>query len=330
MAQTLAEQVAIEETSPGHYVSKALPERMGNALPIAYGGYTLGFATAAAYDTVDERYSLYSMLGHFLGPASTKVPLHCVVHNTRDTRTFATRRVQVSQAQPDGSQRVCMELLLDFQTPELALLTYSAPPMGGGGTAYSPPDRCINMAVARAAAVARGALSAASAERLRASFEPMERFFDGRPCPEGISGQNLAGYLKAAATTQDDRPITAKTSADWVRARHALPTRGARMAAVAFMIDGAISFTPLSHNHMWFEDTAACSTLDFALRLFAPDIDLSAGWHLRERTTTAASHGRSYSEARVWDEHGTMLVSMTQQCILRPNPNAAPSAKSNL
>lgn len=328
MAPTLAEQLAIDETGPGRFVSRALPERMGNALPIAYGGCTLGIATHAAYATVGDGYSLYSLVGHFLGPASTKAPLQCEVHNTRDTKTFATRRVQVSQAQPDGSLRICMELLADFQVAEPALLTYSAQPVGGP---YSGPEQCVGLREAREAAVAQGRITAAAAEQFRIGFEMMEMFFDNRGCPEGISAQNLSGYLKTAQTTQDDRPITKKTSADWVRMRRPLPTRSERAAAVAFLIDGAVSFTPLGHNHMWFEDSAACSTLDFALRLFALDIDLHA-WHLRERATTAAAHGRTYSESRLWDEHGAMVASMTQQCILRPpaKAKAKASTKANL
>lgn len=43
----------------------------------------------------------------------------------RDTKTFATRRVVVSQRRPDGQPRPCMELIADFHVEEPALMMYS-------------------------------------------------------------------------------------------------------------------------------------------------------------------------------------------------------------
>lgn len=38
MAKTLKEQLGIDEIRPGEFVSQSTPGRMGNSLPIAYGG----------------------------------------------------------------------------------------------------------------------------------------------------------------------------------------------------------------------------------------------------------------------------------------------------
>lgn len=89
------------------------------------------------------------------------------------------------------------------------------------------------------------------------------------------------------------------------------------MSALAFVLDGALSFTPMAHSGLWFEYVGVASTLDFAMRLFVPDVDLSH-WHLRERNTLAAAAGRQYSESRMWDQKGKLVASMTQQSILRP------------
>ncbi|KAI1859317.1 hypothetical protein JX265_007254 [Neoarthrinium moseri] len=321
MAETLAEQLAVEETGPGQYVSLTTPERMGNALPIAYGGCTLGIATHAAYQTVKPAYSLYSLVGHFLGPASTNEKLKCTVHETRTTKTFATRRVQVSQLQPDGKMRACMELIADFQVEEPAMLSYTTPP----SRKYSGVEGGVSLDEMKESAVSQGKVTRAAAEKFHKGFRMMDTFFDSKYCPEGIAAQNVFGGLKNEPTSQDHLPITEKSSADWIRTRVPLESRGERMGAVSFLIDGAIAFTPLAHNHMWLDDSAACSTLDFALRIFVPDIDINS-WHLRERRTMAAGYGRSYSEARLWDEQGTMVASMTQQCILRPKPEAKAKA----
>lgn len=312
-AITFQEQIAIEEVGPGQYISKALPGLMGNMLPIAYGGCTLGVATHAAYATVPSSHSLYSLVGHFLGPATTTEKYHCTVHTTRDTKTFATRRIEVSQQQPDGRKRVCMELLADFQVKEPALFTYSAP----SAHKYSGPDQGLTIDTIRHAAVAEGKMTQARSDAFQRTFSLMERYFETRHCPEGISGQNLMGFLKHNATTQDHLPITEKGSGDWVRLLKPLPTPGERAAAAVFMLDGGVSFVPLTHDHLWLNDAGACSTLDFALRIFVPDIELDR-WHLKEKRTTAAGFGRTYSEARMWDEQGNMVASMSQQSIMRP------------
>lgn len=53
------------------FETKQKPQRMGNPLPIAYGGYALAVACKAGGLTVPEGYHLYSMQGNFLGPAYT-------------------------------------------------------------------------------------------------------------------------------------------------------------------------------------------------------------------------------------------------------------------
>lgn len=128
MAFNLAEQIALKQIDSSHYVSKNLPQRMGNSAPIAYGGYAVALAIHAACKTAPSGFHLYSALGHYLGPTSTDRHLVCSVQETRNTRTFATRRVQVSQEQANGKPRICLELLADFQVKEPPLLVYSTKP----------------------------------------------------------------------------------------------------------------------------------------------------------------------------------------------------------
>lgn len=315
MAQTLADQLAIEQIGPGQFISKALPKRMGNAQPIAYGGCTAGISTRAACATVPEPFSLYSLVGHFLGPASTTEKLVCTVHATRDTKTFATRRVVVSQRRPDGQLRACMEILADFHVEEPALLAYSAPPsIPFKGPGESPTARELAQK-----AVAQGLAEGDLVEKHTVMFSMMEQFFETRTCTEGLTGQNVLGLLRTQPTDQDDLPLTERSSGDWAKTKEALTSAGEKAAALSFLMDSGLSFLPLWHEQLWFDDAGACSTLDFALRLFTPDVDLS-NWHLRERKTIAAGFGRSYSEGRLWDEQRNLVACMTQQCILRPKP----------
>ncbi|KAI8722829.1 hypothetical protein NCS52_00428000 [Fusarium sp. LHS14.1] len=302
MAPTLAELVAVEQLEKGEYVSKTLPIRMGNSMPIAYGGCTAGVAVSAACATAPPTMALYSVLGHFLGPASTDRKLHCSVTHTRDTRSFATRRVQVKQQQPDGKFRVCMELIADFH-PE--------------------SDKCENITEHVGKLVANGTVEKEQADAFLKSFSAMETFFDARYCLDGVAGQNMGGSIKDKTTTQDDRHVTDKTSAEWQRARDPLATNADNMAALSFLMDGGLSFLPLTHNHLWFDDVTACSSLDFALRIFVPDLKLDE-WHLKERRTYRAGNGRTFAEGKLWDEHGNLVASESQQSILRLQKGVEP------
>jgi acyl-CoA thioesterase len=76
---------------------------------------------------------------------------------------------------------------------------------------------------------------------------------------------------------------------------------------------------PLVHNHLSLPDAGACSSLDFAIRIFSNDVDLNQ-WHLKELKTHHGSNGRTYSEARLWDEQQNLVATMTQMNILRPKP----------
>ncbi|KAK7429416.1 hypothetical protein QQZ08_004008 [Neonectria magnoliae] len=320
MALRLSDQVAIEQLQPGEYVSKLLPIRMGNSLPIAYGGCTASIAVSAACASAPEGLSLYSVLGHFLGPASTDQKLYCSVTNTRDTRSFATRRVQVRQKQKDGQFRVCLELIADFHAPEPSTLVYSAPPLSN----WPKPDDCSTTREHAEALRARGEITQEQLEDFANSFGVSESLFETKHCVNGVAGQNLAGAAKDIITTQDDRHITAKTSAEWQRTREKLVSPAQNLAALSFLMDGALSFLPLTHHHLWFDDVAACSTLDFALRIFTADVKLDA-WHIRERATSRGGSGRTFSEGKLWDEKGNMVASMSQQSILRMKKGFQPS-----
>ncbi|KAG8169418.1 hypothetical protein KVR01_000163 [Diaporthe batatas] len=315
MARRLADLLAIEQTGPNQFISKEPPQRLGNAMPIGYGGCTAGIAARAASETVPGSFALYSLVGHFLGPASTTERLACTVHATRDTKTFATRRVVVSQRQPGGQLRPCMELTAEFHVVEPAVLAYSAPPsIPFAGPAESPTA----MELADRA-VAQGLCGRELVEKHVIMFTMMEQYFDTRTCAEGLNGQNVLGLVRTLPTDQDHLPVTERSSGDWSKTKEPLASAGEKNAALAFLMDGGLSFLPLWHEKMWFDDAGACSTLEFALRLFTPDVDLSS-WHLRERKTIAAGFGRSYSESRLWDEKRNLVACMTQQCILRAKP----------
>ncbi|PKS12628.1 hypothetical protein jhhlp_000836 [Lomentospora prolificans] len=316
MAETISDQIAVDSVGKDQFVSRFFPERMGNAANISYGGFTIGVGIEAACATVPSDYYLYTAMGNYLGPTFTDRKLLCTVRRLRDTRTFATREVVLSQETKDGSQRPCMSMLLDFQTREKAsLFIFSAPPT----RTYSPPEKCKSRLEIAQHLVDEKLVSEEKARLHGIMFGLMNRFFDSRLAPEGISSHNLSGLVSEVKTGQEHLSITDKTSADWFRVCHKPESTHGHYSALGFMMDANLSFLPLTHHNMSLYDSGACSSLDFSMRFFTNDLDLTK-WHLRELKCVAGHEGRTYSESRLWDEAGNMVANMSQQSIMRPKP----------
>lgn len=314
MPKSFAELIGLREVGPNQYESVSNPEKLGNAANIAYGGCTVAIGIHAAYKTVLSKYHPYSATGYYLGPALIDRKLYCSVRSIRDTRTFATRQVEVSQILDSKQKRSVMVMIVDFQVKEASMFEYSAPPIH----VYPPPEACPTADEWRQTLLESGAAKPEVIKSNRIIFGLAERMLDQRRCPGGVMTENLIGALKHVGTSQDHLPLTEKVSADWFRSRDVLATAAENAAALGFVADGALSFVPLSHNHQFLDDSAACSSLDFAFRFFDTSVDMSK-WHLREIKTIAGAGGKTYSEARIWDERGKMVAIMNQLSIMRPH-----------
>jgi acyl-CoA thioesterase len=126
---TLKDILALEQVEPNQFTSRFLPPRMGNVLPIAFGGYTIGVAVQAAHVDISPKHRLYAANGNFLGPAMTDRHVFIRTKTYRATKTFTTKLVEVLQKQDDGKERACLVALVDFHVIEDAsFMVYSAPP----------------------------------------------------------------------------------------------------------------------------------------------------------------------------------------------------------
>lgn len=308
------ETFTMESTSATTSRTLHPPEQMGNSAAIAYGGCTLGVAAKAAANSVPSNYRLYSIVGQYLGPALIDRVLKASIRTIRQTRTFATRLVEVSQTTDGGEDRACLIALADFQVPEEAsLLEYSVTPT----RSYSHHSVLEEGEKQRQKAVDAGMIPQELKDGFEIGFGLMARFFETRPCPEGVFAQNFNGLMKNAPTTQDGLPVAEKGTADWIRSLEKLPDHAENMAALAFLMDGATGFVALGFSNMFLDDSGAASSLDFALRVFDNEVDISK-WHLKEVVTHVGAEGRTYAEVRLWGEDGKCVASMTQQTILRP------------
>jgi acyl-CoA thioesterase II len=316
-ASTISELCGVREVAANLYESISIPERMGNTANIAYGGCTLAVTLSAAHASLPSSvYYCYSATGSYLAPALTDRRYRISISKVRDTNTFATRQVETAQILDDGTTRICMLALVDFQRREpQTFLKYSVKP----SLPLVNVDNLGSFAEQTKKLTEKGVVSKKQATARDVMFAIVDRHFDWRPHPDGINGQNVFGLAKAAPTSQDDRALTSKLSSDYIRTKQALETPKENISALAFLIDFAMHVVALVHDHKFLEDSKACSSLEFALRVFSNDIDMNR-WKLREIGTIVGGEGRTYSEARLWDENRDLIASMTQQAILRPLP----------
>ncbi|KAL5115847.1 hypothetical protein ACEQ8H_006249 [Pleosporales sp. CAS-2024a] len=322
---TLAEQLSFKpQSNSNEFETVHPPSRMGNPSNIAYGGYALAVGCKAAYLSVPTSHHLYSMLGHYVAPAYADRPLRAKVRTIRQTRTFATRQVEVSQVRDDGEERVCLIAMTDFQVQEPAtLVEFSRPP----AMKYTHHGAVARQHLVFDKLLRDGKITRQMLDLHSNTFGIMNHIFDQRPCPESIFAQNLFGIAKHLPHTQDNMPLTSRTTADWFRCYETMPTPADHIANLAFLIDGAVAFLALSFSHLWFDDVSAVSSLDFALRLFKTGDKVDLGqWHLREMQTRVGAEGRAFGESWIWDEQGRAVASMSQQSIVRPPP---PPEKGN-
>lgn len=76
----------------------------------------------------DSKHRIYSIQGNYLGPTASDRPVKIRITSLRQTRTFITRLVLLSQ-DFDGKQRSCLSCIVDFYVSSgSTMLKYSTPP----------------------------------------------------------------------------------------------------------------------------------------------------------------------------------------------------------
>ncbi|KOS12932.1 acyl- thioesterase ii [Malassezia pachydermatis] len=349
------QMIGLQKTEdPWVFEGTSLPLPLGNLRPIAYGGFAIATAINAAGQTMpkDGHFVPYSLTGHFLGPASLKTPYVCEVQPVRDTRTFCTRFVTVKQRSSKGDLRSVLSITLDLinspdSTKEALQKAKEAgiePACKGSLLRYgaSPPwvvehaNDLLPFDKISAQLVKSGEIDASVVKMQSDFLDLWNKLFEMRPVPHSVLFQNSMG-MSDQPTTQDKLAITQRRSFDWMHMNHRLPavdgSEGpvpagpngtlpvpaviAHIAVMAFALDGAIAFAPLSLANKSIFDAEAASTLEFAQR-FHTDVPDMNQWLLREILPINAGWQRTYSEARLFDHDGHHIATCSQQCVLRP------------
>ena len=348
--------IGVRKTNdPWVFEAVSLPGRAGNQQPIAYGGCAMATALNAAGQTIkpEPRFVPYSVTGHFLGPATLDERYVCEVKPVRDTRSFITRYVTVKQ-KIKGEMRSVLALTLDMIASKLstrealdrAKATGKEPAKVQSLLRYQPNaktqlDNVLKLE--NSERFTKRLLETGEAEEFHITMYNeflglWNDLFDTRIVPESIMTQNMLG-MKEGPTSQDHLSIPDRRVFDWFKLFQKLPpadqgnqlTEGgpdgqlpqttvmSHLCAMAFAMDGALAFAPMSLSNEQLLKAGAASTLDFAQRYHTDVIDVNK-WMLREIQSVTAGWQRTFSEAQVFDQDGELVASCSQQCVLRAAP----------
>ncbi|KAK6832081.1 hypothetical protein RU639_002571 [Aspergillus parasiticus] len=296
---SLKRQIAVEPLRPGHFRSVENPTRLGALSEYVFGGNTIAVAVNAAYQTVSDTYHLYSLCGHFIRPATTDRKLFCYVESIRDSKSFQTRQIRVSQVTDDGSTKLCLIALADFHIEEpYSAVTYSILPETECAPTTLRDDTSNNCNL----------------------YRDIQRFVDMRPIHDNDTSKKT---LKQNTRLNSPPPSSSTITKEMFRVPEPLDNEAQQLSALAFYADKGLAYIPAIHNGYDLWQASACATLEFSLRIFVRDLNLG-NWHLAEQKTFAAGNARAFSEGRIWNEGGHLVASMSQQTILRPNADLGP------
>jgi acyl-CoA thioesterase II len=252
-----------------------------------FGGHFLGQATAAAIATVEPDRRLHSLHGYFLRSGTPGEPFVLDVERVRDGRSFCTRRVRVSQ----NSGKTQFELLASFAVDEMGPVVDPRPPIG-----FDQLPRPDSLPTYR--------------EVMRALPEPVLpedwalrdygldiRPVDGPWSPGGPSAEGgIRFWIRAAESLSNDHRI--------------------QVPILAYQSDESLADNVAApFGATWGSPGVVFVSLDHAMWFHRP-FDLNQ-WHFVDQRPVTIGNGRGLATGSVWTADGEMVVSFTQEALLR-------------
>ncbi len=258
-----------------------------------YGGQVIGQALVAASRTVEASVP-HSLHAYFLRPGDMEQSIVYEVDRVRDGRSFTARRVQAIQhGQP------ILSMIASFQKPESGLEHQVAMPK------VAPPEELED------------------AHALRKTW--IERH------PETTERQRQALLRDAAIEFRPVNPWNplepdkrAPQQAIWLRATDRLPDDPMlHRCIIAYASDfNLLSTALLPHGQSWFSPDMVIASIDHAL-WFHRDARADE-WLLYTMDSPTSQGARGFSRGLIYDRSGKLVVSVTQESLMRKVPSSAP------
>lgn len=246
----------------------------------AFGGQVLGQSVMAAAKTVEANRQLHSLHAYFLLPGRTDIPMIYDTENTRDGRSFSTRRVLARQG-----GKVIFTASLSFHVPEEGLNHAQPAPSD-----VPSPEECPTLAEA----MGRNPEQDAGWQR---EFGALEVRVAELPEPIGSDG----------------RPAAAQRF--WVRIPGVPATQFVHEAALAYVSDltlltAAIVPYGLRAGHK----SLSMASIDHTMWFHRP-FDITQ-WMLYDQHSPSASRGVGLAMGSLYQD-GQLVVSVAQEGLLR-------------
>lgn len=288
--EQLIATVSVEQVGPDRFRGVGSHD---DGVDATFGGHFLGQACSAALATVDPDRRLHSLHGYFLRPGRPGEPFDLEVERVRDGRSFCTRRVRVTQG-PADSAKTQFEMLASFTVGETGPTLDPAPP----DDFATLPDP----------------MSLPTHHELMSSLDEL-------PLPEAWALRDYGLDIRtvnapwAPAGPSDDGGIRL-----WIRADGSLPDDHRVQAAImAYQSDESLADNvAIPWGATWGSPGVVFVSLDHAM-WFHRELDLNA-WHFVDQRPITVGRGRGLATASMWNVAGELVVSFTQEALLRLGP----------
>jgi acyl-CoA thioesterase-2 len=251
----------------------------------AYGGQLVAQALTAAGGTVPPERAVHSLHAYFLRSPAPSASIDFTVEPMRDSGTFTSRRVVAEQ---DG--RAVLSLETSFHAPEEGPEAHDPMP------AVAAPDEMV--------AIDDWKLAQAMPDQER----DVPYFIDA------IEYRQSPDTLPDGAVRTQHEPVRDI----WVRAAGALPEQPLLHACVlAYALDKPLlGTTVLAPPVCGDPSTFLIVSLDLSMWFHRPC--RADDWILFHLHSSATGQGRAFARAECFRRDGALVLSATQQGLLRP------------
>jgi acyl-CoA thioesterase-2 len=273
--------LGLEQVEEGAYRSRFNEDNRNGRV---FGGQLIGQALRAAQGTVAEGRFATAMQVLFLQGGLVDIPIDYCVTTLQEGKRFSSRRIEASQ----GERRL-LDAHATFQIPAQGI-THALPPYH----AVPSPDDVLSAGDL----ASRGSPQFAGGNWQRMELPSLE-----------LKVVNPEQHL----TSKHDRP----EFAFWVRLRQPLGDDPAvHAAALAYLSDYRLNSAALT-SHVPIRDGHSryyVASLNHSLWLHRPC--RADDWLLFSTESPAAQGERGLTLARLYDKHGVLVASASQECLI--------------
>ncbi len=274
-----------------------------------FGGQVAAQALVAAGRTVDTERYVHSLHAYFLRPGDPKAPVEFHVERMRDGRGFSVRRVLAHQ-----HGKVTFAMSASFHLPEASTIVHTM-----RAPTVPPPDELPSLRE----------LMAPNLEHLPPILVDVTLPVDVRPV-RGFAESLVEWWGDAYADhpTQLGGGDYPGEDVVWFRADGPMPEDPLLHVCVATYFSDATLLDAVQRRHGYYVGSGDLdvASLDHAMWFHRPY--RADEWSLYLAQSPAADRGLGFARGRMFDEHGDLMISITQEGLFRrPAPPGQPLAR---